>query len=97
MMKITKTAIWMLVMVLGVATSGAWAQHSGHDPLRGAPPEQLGEVNFPVSCSPAAQKDFNRSVALFYSFWFDPAKESFAKVLEHDPECGMAHWGIAIM
>jgi hypothetical protein len=36
-------------------------------------------------------------MALFHSFWFDPAKASFAKVLEHDPECGMAHWGIAIM
>jgi tetratricopeptide (TPR) repeat protein len=36
-------------------------------------------------------------MALFYSFWFEPAKQSFAKVLEHDPECGMAQWGIAIM
>ncbi|MEW6297637.1 MAG: hypothetical protein AB1671_07845 [Thermodesulfobacteriota bacterium] len=36
-------------------------------------------------------------MALFHSFWFEPAKQSFAKVLEHDPECGMAHWGIAIM
>jgi hypothetical protein len=36
-------------------------------------------------------------MALFHSFWFEPAKESFAKVLEHDPECGMAHWGIAMM
>ncbi|MGC1952968.1 MAG: hypothetical protein WA970_10445, partial [Gammaproteobacteria bacterium] len=36
-------------------------------------------------------------MALFHSFWFEPAKESFAKVLEQDPECGMADWGIAIM
>lgn len=36
-------------------------------------------------------------MALFHSFWFDPAKHSFTKVLEYDPECGMAHWGIAIM
>jgi hypothetical protein len=36
-------------------------------------------------------------MALFYSFWFEPAKKSFAKVLGHDPECGMAQWGIAIM
>ena len=36
-------------------------------------------------------------MALLHSFWFDPAKKSFAKVLEHDPECGMAHWGIAIV
>lgn len=60
-------------------------------------PEQLGEVNFPVSCNVAAQQEFNRAMALFHSFWFDPAKASFARVLQHDPECGMAHWGISIM
>ena len=36
-------------------------------------------------------------MAMFHSFWFEPAKHSFTKVLEHDPECGMAYWGIAIM
>jgi hypothetical protein len=63
----------------------------------GRPPEQLGEVSFPVSCAPAAQREFNRGMALFHSFWFDPAKAAFGKVLEADPGCGMAHWGIAIM
>ncbi len=97
MMTITKAVVWMLVMALGFFTSGARAQHSEHGALRGAAPQQLGEVNFPVSCSAAAQKDFNRAMAMFHSFWFEPAKESFAKALEQDPECGMAHWGIAVM
>jgi hypothetical protein len=97
MMTITKAVVWMLVMALGFFTSGARAQHGEHGALRGALPQQLGEVNFPVSCSASAQKDFNRAMTLFHSFGFEPAKESFAKVLEQDPECGMAHWGIAIM
>ena len=96
-MTIIKSAVLMLVIALGFFTSGARAQHSEHGTLHGAPPQQLGVVNFPVSCSAAAQKDFNRGMALFHSFWFESAKESFVKVLEHDPECGMAHWGIAIM
>jgi hypothetical protein len=70
--------------------------HEDHTP-RSAKPEQLGEVNFPVSCNPAAQQEFNRAMALFHSFWFNPAKASFARVLQHDPGCGMAHWGISIM
>ncbi len=65
--------------------------------LRNGKPDQLGEVSFPVSCNAAAQQEFNRAMALFHSFWFDPAKAAFAKVLQHDHECGMAHWGIAIM
>jgi tetratricopeptide (TPR) repeat protein len=96
-MKITKPVLWMLVMVLGFGTSEAWAQHNEHGMPRATPPDKLGEVNFPVSCNAAAQKDFNRAMALFHSFWFEPAKESFARVLERDPECGMAHWGISIM
>jgi len=72
-MKITKAVVSMLVMVLGFATSEAWAQHSEHGTPRGTPPEKLGEVNFPVSCNAAAQKDFNRAMALFHSFWFEPA------------------------
>jgi len=59
--------------------------------------EKLGEVNFPVSCNAAAQEEFNRGMALFHSFWFNPAIKSFSQVLQHDPECGMAYWGIAIM
>jgi tetratricopeptide (TPR) repeat protein len=85
-----------LAVALGVGMIGARA-HGEHVALGGTPAEKLGEVDFPVSCNEAAQKEFNRAMALFHSFWFDPAKQSFSRVLEHDPECGMAHWGIAIM
>ncbi len=85
-----------LAVVLSVAVFGARA-HGEHLARGNAAAETLGEVNFPVSCSEAAQREFNRAMALFHSFWFDPAKKSFSKVLEHDPECAMAHWGIAIM
>src|SRR4030066_260802 len=85
-----------LAIMLGAGASGAWG-HGEKDTPRGTPPEKLGKVDFPVSCNAAAQEEFNRGMALFHSFWFDPAKKSFSKVLQHDPECGMAHWGIAIM
>ena len=32
--------------------------------------EKLGEVTFPISCSPAAQQQFNRAVAMLHSFFF---------------------------
>ncbi len=71
------------------AISSAQAQDAG--------PEQIGQVTFPVSCSAAAQREFNRAMALFHSFWFQPAIASFQEALKRDPECGMAYWGIAIM
>jgi hypothetical protein len=96
-MNTTKSVVSILVLLLGFATSEGWAQHGEHGTPREARREQLGEVNFSVSCSSAAQKDFNRAMAMFHSFWFDPAKEEFAKVLRQDGRCGMAHWGIAMM
>jgi tetratricopeptide (TPR) repeat protein len=58
--------------------------------------DQLGTVDFAISCAPEAQAEFNHAVALLHSFWFAPAIESFEKVSELDPNCAMAHWGIAM-
>lgn len=88
---------WGAGCVLGMTLSIVWAQHGDMHAQPGKPPEALGQVNFNVQCDTAAQKEFNRGMALFHSFWFEPAKQSFAEVLQKDPGCGMAHWGIALM
>src|SRR5579883_2977871 len=56
---------------------------------------ELGTVEFPNSCSEAVQPALQRSVALLHSFWWDQAESAFRKVLEQDPSCGIAAWGIA--
>ncbi len=90
-----------LVLGLALAMAAALPPAAAHDDDDGEAvyrgQEQLGRVSFPVSCNEAAQAEFNRSMALFHSFWFTPAIDSFKKVLALDPECGMAHWGIAFM
>jgi tetratricopeptide (TPR) repeat protein len=57
---------------------------------------ELGEVNFPVSCTPEAQAEFNHAMALLHSFEYPAAIDSFTTVSELDPSCAMAHWGIAM-
>ncbi|MGQ0578135.1 MAG: tetratricopeptide repeat protein [Betaproteobacteria bacterium] len=92
----TLVPVLILCVSLGAGTPGARA-HEDDAAAPGVPAEKLGEVDFPVSCSATAQKEFNRAMALFHSFWFDPAKKSFASVLQLDPQCAMAQWGIAFM
>ena len=53
-------------------------------------------VSFQTSCAPALRQDFNRGVALLHSFWFAQAIAAFNGVLQKDPSCAMAHWGIAL-
>jgi len=59
-------------------------------------PERLGEVSFPISCAPSAQDEFNRGVALLHSFAYASAEQTFQAVARIDPQCGMAHWGVAM-
>jgi hypothetical protein len=59
-------------------------------------PEKLGKVSFPISCLPTVQQQFDRGVALLHSFAYSPAEHSFQSVAETDPQCAMAHWGIAM-
>src|SRR3981189_4018021 len=58
--------------------------------------ERLGEVDFPISCSPAAQQQFNRAVAMQHSFFFPETVKAFTAIAEKEPSCAMAYWGIAI-
>jgi tetratricopeptide (TPR) repeat protein len=57
---------------------------------------ELGKVSFPTSCSPAVQAEFETGVAMLHSYWFNYAGKTFRGVLEKDPGCAMAYWGIAL-
>jgi len=58
--------------------------------------EKLGTVHFRVSCGPAGQQQFDRAVAMLYSFWYPQDLKAFKEVADADPTCAMAYWGIAI-
>ncbi len=85
-----KLRILLLLVVIPV-----WLlADQGHD--HGPAIGEVGSVNFPVSCSPAAQKGFSRSVAMLHSFWYEEAARSFSSVADADPTCAMAWWGVAM-
>ncbi len=59
-------------------------------------PEKLGKVNFPISCNGAVRPEFNRAVALLHSFAYSAAETAFRNVSTQDPQCAIAHWGVAM-
>jgi tetratricopeptide (TPR) repeat protein len=75
-------------LALAVAIAAASAAHAQS-------PEKLGNVSFPNSCSEAVQPHLLRAVALLHSFWWGEADKAFRDVLQHDPSCAIAGWGIA--
>jgi tetratricopeptide (TPR) repeat protein len=58
--------------------------------------EKLGTVSFPTSCAPAVQSQFERGVALLYSFEYEVADAQFEEVAKKDPHCAIAYWGQAM-
>jgi len=64
--------------------------------LCGPPGSRFGAVEFKTSCSGKVKGDFNLAIALLHSFEYDEAEKVFAKVIDKDPQCAMAYWGVAM-
>jgi hypothetical protein len=95
-MKNTVTALAVSLVAL-LAAPQATLAHEGPAAAGGrSAPEQIGTVNFATSCSPAVQPQFSRAMALLHSFWANDAIKTFNAVLEQDPACAIAYWGIAM-
>jgi len=83
--------------VLGfVSVMVCWTLAGAQETHEHGAPEKLGQVSFAISCKPAVQAGFNRGVALLHSFAYRAAQEAFHGVADRDPQCAMAHWGLAM-
>ncbi len=80
--------VLVALLLLLLSHSPAPAQEGVH--------HQLGKVSFPTSCDAKVQAQFERGVAMLHSYWFGQARKSFEAVLQQDPSCAMAYWGIAV-
>jgi len=58
--------------------------------------KQFGSITFNVSCSEKVKNDFNVAVALLHSFEYEEAEKVFAKIIDKEPDCAMAYWGVAM-
>jgi hypothetical protein len=85
-------AILLITLTLVAHGQGRPAAQD-HDHASGG---TFGSVHFETSCSPAAQAQFDRAVAMLHSFFYPETEKAFRAVAESEPSCAMAYWGIAI-
>ena len=57
---------------------------------------QFGELKFSLSCDYETRPTFDLAVALLHSFQYSEAEKAFVKVIDADPNCPMAYWGVAM-
>ncbi|HVJ88032.1 MAG TPA: hypothetical protein VM452_20375 [Caulifigura sp.] len=87
-----------LAAALSGSLSGSGAIHAA-DTVRPAPIkiEGLGAHHRDITAANAeATQWFNQGLMLLYAFNHDEAIASFRGAVAADPECAMAHWGIAL-
>src|SRR5262247_180309 len=82
------------VSAAALIATGVLAQ-TGDQP-KGKSIEELGRVIFQTSCTPQAQAQFERALAMLHSFFFPETIKAFSAVAETDPNCAIAYWGIAV-
>lgn len=78
-----------LLLFACAVTDLASARDANSDP-------QLGQLHFPVSCADEAQEAFDHAVMLLHHMTYPQAQAAFTRVTELDPDCAMAHWGVAM-
>jgi tetratricopeptide (TPR) repeat protein len=94
-MKIEKLGLRFLVLATVIAGVAAARAENSSAPVPGDL-RAVGKIEFPISSSEAARKDFERGVALLHSFFYEEARRIFTAVAEKDSNCAMAQWGIAM-
>lgn len=60
------------------------------------PSLQLGSLAFSISADAGIKDDFNLGLKLLHSFEYDEAEKVFARIIDQQPACAMAYWGIAM-
>ena len=77
--------------VAAAFSTASWA----HDEV-GNTHREYGRVLFKTTCTPDAQKQFERALAMLHSFYFPETIKAFTAIPQTDPNCAIAYWGIAI-
>jgi tetratricopeptide (TPR) repeat protein len=85
-----------LLLIALIGTAGFAAETATTSQTTASSAERLGTVSFAVSCSSAVEARFTRGVALLHDFWYQEARQQFVEIANTDPNCAMAHWGVAM-
>jgi tetratricopeptide (TPR) repeat protein len=57
--------------------------------------EELGTVDFRVSCAEDSRESFDQALAFMHHMMYAQSQSAFEAIVERDPNCAMARWGVA--
>ena len=90
--RVLRMALCAVACVLLAANERAAAESDPNPLMQG----RGGDLIFPTSCGDKVQPRFDAALAAQHSFWYKQAREEFTAITQSDPDCAMAHWGVAM-
>jgi tetratricopeptide (TPR) repeat protein len=80
-----------VILALGWTWSLSGCTHPDHELEH-----RHGVVDFPVSCTDRAREEFETGLAHLHHMMYEQARPHFEAAAEADPDCAIAHWGVAM-
>jgi hypothetical protein len=91
-MRLLRAVLCAAACILVAADRHASAESDPNPLMQG----RGGDLVFPASCGSSVQPRFDAALAALHSFWYKQAREEFTAITQTDPDCAMAHWGVAM-
>ncbi len=90
-----------VLLASGLLLGVSGCTHNNAEPDRGHGEAMAGEhehgvVHFPTSCNPEAREEIETGLGHLHHMMYEQARPHFEAAAEADPDCAMAHWGIAM-
>ncbi len=87
--RVRGSALLAAVTALALAAGLAWS------PTIRAADAGIGTVDFGVACEETVRADFDHALGLMHHMMYEEARAAFEQIGSADPDCAMAHWGVA--
>lgn len=62
----------------------------------GSGQQEFGKVRFNITGDKAVNERFTQGLLILHSFEYDEAEKVFAQIIDSNPGCAMAYWGVAM-
>lgn len=85
---------WLLVAA--IFSYPTLLSQSIHAATQDTDQSRLGKVEFPTSCNEESQPMLEQGLALLHHMTYVKARSTFEAVIEKEPDCAMAYWGVAM-
>lgn len=91
------TTLRLGILVATLSISHPLAAHEGPtNSESGSNPENtIGTINFRADCSESVRADIDHALGMMHHMMYTQARSEFEAIIEDNPDCAMAHWGVA--